>query len=180
MTDEKLVQRFIAGDRQSFVALYKKHVDNLFIYIKSKVANLQLAEDLTQDVFLEACQSLASTKLEKGFAPWIFAIAKNKIRAHWKNHYQMPQISIDQMLQYTDFHESQKAISYQEAEERFLKLLEGLPENQAQVLYLRFYKQYSRKEIATELSVKENTVKVWQYRALKTLSTKDITKGETS
>ncbi|OIP98331.1 hypothetical protein AUK40_01755 [Candidatus Wirthbacteria bacterium CG2_30_54_11] len=173
MNDEQLVAAYQQGDQQALISLYDRYIGPVFRFIRKRVATATEAEDLTQDVFLEVCSALSTVVLSKGFRPWLYGIAQNKVKSFWTREYAMPVSSVEALMEDSGWEvpavETAQS-TFSVTEEKLLsELLRLLPENQAQVIYLRFYKEYSRQEVAEALSTSENTVKVWQYRALQTL-----------
>jgi RNA polymerase sigma-70 factor (ECF subfamily) len=70
-----------AGD--DFVALYDRSVTDVYSYLYSRLRNRELAEDLTQDVFLAGARRAADgTPVE---VPWLIAVARNKLVDHWRS-----------------------------------------------------------------------------------------------
>ncbi len=173
MNDEQLVAAYQTGDSSALTTLYEQYIGPVFRFVRRRVGTQAEAEDLTQDLFLEVCDALPTVVLTKGFRAWLYGIATNKIKSFWTQEYAMPVTSVDALMEDRGWElpaaqtaESTLSIT----EENLLKELSRLlPENQAQVIYLRFYREYSRKEVADALNTNENTVKVWQYRALQTL-----------
>ena len=79
--DKSLVKNYILGDNKSFEILLNRHKSKVFGYIMSKVKNKDIADDIFQDTFIKAINSLKrGTYNEEGkFLPWIFRIAHNLI-----------------------------------------------------------------------------------------------------
>lgn len=176
MDDQKLVSLFKQGNKDAFISLYRTYVDPIYRFVLRRVSNATEAEDLTQETFMAALDQLKPTELTTSFKSWLFAIAVNKIKAYWLKEYQMPKASIEQLLE-TDTllptAQSGEPEPISADEEELLKFIATLlPAEQAEIIMLRFYRGLSRKETAEILGLSENTVKVFQYRALQTLHTK--------
>ena len=84
--DKSLVKNYILGDNKSFEILLNRHKSKVFGYIMSKVKNKDIADDIFQDTFIKAINSLKKgTYNEEGkFLPWIFRIAHNLIIDHFR------------------------------------------------------------------------------------------------
>ena len=84
--DKSLVKNYIQGDNKSFEILLNRHKSKVFGYIMSKVKNKDIADDIFQDTFIKAINSLKKgTYNEEGkFLPWIFRIAHNLIIDHFR------------------------------------------------------------------------------------------------
>ena len=67
------------GDRQAFERLYRANVDRVFSVCARMVGDRQLAEELTQDVFVRAWQKLGLFRGESAFSTWLHRIAVNVV-----------------------------------------------------------------------------------------------------
>ncbi len=81
MEDEDIILKVKAGDREAFSALVEKYHRPLLNFIYHLLGNPSLVEDLGQDIFLSAYQSLAHFDLNRGtpFSAWLFTIARNRV-----------------------------------------------------------------------------------------------------
>ena len=80
MSDEidQLVQRARDGDEAAFVALYGAYATPIYRFFSFRVAGRELAEDLTQQVFVKMIEQLPSYRPQGApFAAWVFRIARN-------------------------------------------------------------------------------------------------------
>ena len=76
--EESLVRRAQQHDHEAFAQLYEEYFDKIYRYVTLRIGNETEAEDVTQQVFLNALQSIPSFKW-KGipFSAWLFRIAHN-------------------------------------------------------------------------------------------------------
>ena len=81
MQDERvLVERARQKDSDAFAVLYENYFDKIYRYVAFKTGNRTEAEDMTQQVFLNAFESISSFKWRNvPFSAWLFRIAHNKI-----------------------------------------------------------------------------------------------------
>jgi len=80
-TDEVLVQRTAAGDRDAFAALYRRRRPDVFRFAVHMTADQSVAEDVVQDVFMTVMQEAG--RFEAGRAAvgaWLCGIARNQLR----------------------------------------------------------------------------------------------------
>ena len=70
----------LAGE--DFVAVYDRSVSDVYSYLYSRLRDRALAEDLTQDVFLDGARRAASGQSVE--VPWLIAVARNKLVDHWR------------------------------------------------------------------------------------------------
>ena len=77
--EESLVRRAQENDREAFAQLYEAHFDRIYRYLVLKLGDVTEAEDMTQQVFLKALQSISSYKWKGvSFSAWLYRIAHNQ------------------------------------------------------------------------------------------------------
>lgn len=79
----------------SFNILAAEYRPMILAYLRSLGADAHLAEDLTQEAFLAAYQSLDNFDKEKNFSSWLRGIARNKALMHWRSRAARPPLSSD-------------------------------------------------------------------------------------
>ena len=167
LPDEKLVKHYLTGNTHALERLINKHRDRIYLYIISKVKIQSLAEDIFQDTFLKVIKSLKKGKYnEQGkFLPWVMRIAHNLVIDHFRKS---KRISIIQNLKKDSDFDFLNLISDESKnfEKNILKkeqfkelnyIINKLPEDQKEVLIMRYYEDLSFKEIADKSNVSINT-----------------------
>jgi RNA polymerase sigma-70 factor (ECF subfamily) len=165
LSDNELVQRFINGDQDSLETLVLRHKSRIFSYILLIVKNQELAEDIFQETFIKVIRSLKKGKyIENGkFVSWVLRISHNLIIDHFRKEKLKGTISNDGSE--VDIFNSQKfseetvedQMVYSQILSEVKDLVEELPEDQQQVIYMRHYMGLSFKEIADQTGVSINT-----------------------
>ena len=163
-SDQDLVKLYLNGSEVAFETLIRKHKDKVFAFILSKIKNYNLAHDVFQDTFIKVINSLKRGKYnEEGkFVPWVMRIAHNLVIDHFRRQKKTRSIAP------TDDFNIFDVISNEEknAEENMItdqitsdvrKLIEELPEDQKEVLKMRYYRDMSFKEIAEITDISINT-----------------------
>jgi RNA polymerase sigma-70 factor (ECF subfamily) len=80
METKRLVTRFQAGDESVFEEIYLRHFGSVYGYAHAAVRNGHDAEDVAQQVFIRALQSLAAYEVrDSSFRAWLLRIAKNLV-----------------------------------------------------------------------------------------------------
>jgi len=74
------IARAQRGDRTAFSALMSAHKDDLFRFVRRRVADADAASDIVQEAFVAAWGAMASFDPERSFRTWLHAIALNKCR----------------------------------------------------------------------------------------------------
>jgi RNA polymerase sigma-70 factor, ECF subfamily len=77
-------RRLARRDPQALARFFDLYFDRVYGYVQRLVVDAHLAEDLTQDVFLQVHRSLPSYDPLRDPRPWLFTIATNKLRDHWR------------------------------------------------------------------------------------------------
>lgn len=166
-TDEELVQMYVHGNNRAFDELLARTQSGIFSYILFIVHNEEMANDIFQETFLKAI-----TKLREGrytttgkFNAWLIRIAHNIImdwyrRQRTKNviDTSVEDIALAQMTDNELIETSKEDImSNKQVLSDVRNLMSYLPESQREVVQMRFYQDYSFKEIAELTGVSINT-----------------------
>ncbi len=165
MEDHILVKQFIAGDQAALEILITRHKSRIYTYILLIVKNSHLAEDIFQDTFIKVIKSLRQGKYQdKGkFVSWVLRIAHNLIIDYYRKQKFQKTISNDDSE--IDLF-NQKKLTDDNVEDLIIheqilsdvrELMDRLPDDQRNVVYLRHYCGLSFKEIADQTGVSINT-----------------------
>ena len=155
------------ADIQAFAGLYDLYIQPVYRYLLSKVGNVQDAEDLAGQTFLSALQNFSQYKHKGKFAAWLFSIARNKTtdfyrRQGTQERYQEAEAHLSNSL-------AEHPILKTERQLDLLELIQTLPEQDQELLRLRFVAQMRFREIAAVLGKREGAVKKATYRLLEKL-----------
>ena len=164
MKDSHIVHQCLSGDTEEFALLVDKYKDRIFALVYAKVGQFQDAEDLTQDVFLEAYKNLSTLRRWDNFYPWLYSIASNQCKNFHRA--QKRQVVTAHLARQDDNHRmDMHAHSEKLRNERVHDALASLPEMHRQVLVLRYMAGMKSKEIAETLRVSPNTINQRLMRA---------------
>ena len=165
LTDDELVTEFIGGNEDCVDVLISRHKKRVYTYILMNVKQQHLAEDIFQDTFCKALQSLRKGQYSDNgrFVSWMLRIAHNLVIDHYRRQKNMSTVSSDDndllLLNSTKY--SDPSIEDQIAYDQILKdvasLVHLLPKVQRDVVVMRHYQGLSFKEIAEETNVSINT-----------------------
>jgi len=164
LSDSELVALYLKGDSKSFEALIQKHKNKIYAFILSKIRNRDLAEDIFQDTFIKVINSLQKGKYnEEGkFLPWVMRIANNLVIDYFRKSKKMRTIApMDNFDIFDILQDGEKNIEdnlvNNQIHKDLRKLIEHLPEDQKEVLKMRYYAELSFKEISESTGVSINT-----------------------
>lgn len=167
-----LVRRAQADDADAFGELYLLHLDAIYRYIYFRVSDAHDAEDLTEQVFLKAWEALSSYE-EQGypFKSWLYRIAHNTVIDHHRRKKPtVPMSPIPEAELEHDQPTTLEKIIQAEESSILADAIAQLPEEQQQVIILRFIEGMRHAEIAKILNKSKGACRTIQYRAINALS----------
>ncbi|MGQ9888111.1 MAG: sigma-70 family RNA polymerase sigma factor [Aggregatilineales bacterium] len=171
--EQRLIRRAQRGDAEAFAELYRAYVQVIFRYIAARVNDLQLAEDLTGDVFTKALEGLGSYR-DRGrpFLAWLYRIARARVIDHYRQVGRRPsETSVDdQPLPVESGLDA--GLARRQAAQALRAAIAGLTDDQQRVIILRFVEGYRVDEVAAILGKQPNAIKALQFRALRALAGK--------
>ena len=168
--DGHIVHQCLSGNTEAFALLVDKYKGRIFALVYAKVGQFQDAEDITQDVFLNAYKKLSTLRRWDNFYPWLYSIAANRC----KNFYRAQKEQVETMNLLARNLNHQAAVDADSESvkiEQLHEALASLPEMHCQVLVLRYMAGMKSKEIAQTLRVSPNTINQRLMRARAKLKT---------
>lgn len=181
--ERKLVDRAKRGDVEAFGQIYQRYVDRVYSFVVFRVRDEALAEDLTQEVFIQALRALGSFDWRGSFAPWLLRIARNTVIDCWRRQARRPERPLSAVEAGED-EEDESRIDRLVAEdgpdavaraeqaldrERIMAAMAFLTALQQEVLALRFTSGLSIRETADVMGKSEGAIKNLQHHAVKAL-----------
>ncbi len=162
---DRLATRAAAGDRASFEHIYHLVVDELYAYVRAQVHDDTAAEDIIANVFLKAWRSARRYRSgSDSFRRWIFGIARNEIRDHWRTNRRLLELHEHDIA---DESVAASPVDPDGARRLVSRALAALTDDQRQVVVLRYFDNKSHEEIATILGKREGAVRALLLRALR-------------
>ena len=167
--DVQLIRKILSGDDAAFNALVQKHQKGIHALAWRKVGDFHIAEEITQDTFLQVYKNLAQLRNPKQFSGWMYVIA-NRLCLKWlqkniKNKSVMQSLEdtpVEEIEEssYTHYVSEQRLTeSTEHRHELVKKLLAKLPESERTVVTLHYLGEMTAKEIGKLLGVSVNTIK---------------------
>ena len=151
-------------DSKAFGGLYLRYVEPVFRYLCGRLENADEAEDVTAQTFLAAFESFDKFRQDGHFASWLFTIARNKAMDHFRRRRNSTPIDEIQDLPFES--EPLNGVIQSEQAAALSTLVRALPEEDRELLRLRFLAAMSFPEIAHFLHRNEEAVKKSVYRLL--------------
>ncbi|MCW2927189.1 MAG: polymerase, sigma-24 subunit, subfamily [Thermoleophilia bacterium] len=164
---QRVLEAARRGEDGAWRALYLAHAPAVLGYLRAQRA--VSPEDLVGEVWLQAVRDLHRfTGDEGGFRGWLMTIAHHRLLDARRAATRRP-VEVAEEAGYTAASSEPEAVEQVGAEQDLHRLLDGMPERQRTVLYLRYVQDMSQREVATLLGVSTPAMKMLQARALRAL-----------
>ena len=165
LSDQVLLNRYLSGNRSAISQLIERHSRRVKDYIRMMLKDDELAEDLFQETFIKAVRVIDDGRYTDNskFLSWVLRIAHNQVIDYFRAQKQSKLINESEAgydlfgsLKLADRNVEDRMVAEQiEADVR--QLIELLPEEQREVVVMRYYSDMSFKEIAEQTGVSINT-----------------------
>jgi RNA polymerase sigma-70 factor, ECF subfamily len=174
VSDGDLIRRVARRDANAFEALYRRYARSVFGLALRRLGDRMSAEDAVQDTFAAIWRSARTYKPDRGAgAPWLYAVARNAIvdrtRSRGEPPGEQPDLPSDEP---TPAERAETAYTAW----RVHRALEGLGQNEREVIELAYYGGLSQSEVAEFLNIPLGTVKTRTRVGLGRLA--DLLEGE--
>jgi RNA polymerase sigma-70 factor (ECF subfamily) len=179
--DEELIRKALSGEQDAYQALLQRYQKTVFHIVVKIIRNSDDAQDLVQETFMRAFNTLESYRSEYRFSTWLCKIAANcsidylrkkKIKAYSMDKpYQTKNGTVEVELEdkganpEEHFLRKQRIMSIEEA-------IKGLPPKYKQVIVYRHHDDKSYEEISRIMGIPIGTVKARIFRARELLKKK--------
>tara|TARA_B100001778_G_scaffold304565_1_gene282615 strand:- start:2473 stop:3057 length:585 start_codon:yes stop_codon:yes gene_type:complete len=164
LSDEFLVKKYLQGDTNSFKLLLNKHKNRVFSFIFSKVKDKDLSNDIFQDALIKVINSLQKGKYnEEGkFLPWMMRITHNLIIDYFRRKSKMRKVRTNDNFDIFDVLASESKnqddlMIRDQINNDLHYLILKLPNDQQEIVKLRYFEGYSFKKISKITGVSINT-----------------------
>ncbi|HMS65044.1 MAG TPA: RNA polymerase sigma factor [Ignavibacteria bacterium] len=169
-TDEdfQLIKQSLEGNCDSYKELFMKYVNRIHSLCLRISADIHLAEDLTQEVFIKAWEKLDKFNYESKFSTWLHSIAVNQFLMHLRSEKR----ETDKTEEFGKENDTglSKALQLQNDQRIDLEnAIEKLPEQARTVLVLHDIEGYKHIEISKMMNIQSGTSKAHLHRARKIL-----------
>jgi len=165
---DSLAVRLKAGDRSAATEFVDIYYEQIYLYMRRLGHSCPVSEDLTQDSFLQAWQHIGQLRNSKALNSWLYHIASNVSRVHWRRHRGRKVASMEG-FDVPDASESEDRIGDYEQLEQLKNALRQLPEKLREAIVLHYMQYLSIAEAAEAAGVREGTFKSRLNRALEAL-----------
>lgn len=165
VSDKELLNQYLEGDKSAISTLINKHNRRVRDYLYTMVKDRDIADDIAQETFMKAIKVIDEGRYTDNgkFLSWVLRIAHNRALDYFRSQKTNTKVNESSAgynvlgtIKYADKSVEESIISEQTAAE-IRSLVELLPEEQKEVVMLRYYSDLSFKEIAEQTGVSINT-----------------------
>ena len=151
---------------ENFGPIYDKYYKQIFGYIYQRLECKDTAFDLTSQVFLKALSNIGKYEY-KGvpFASWLYRIAHSEVMQLFRTNKNMRTVNAD-ISDLKNICEEVEEEYLEQYQGKLMAVIKDLPEDDLQMIELRFFEKRPFKEIAEILNITETNAKVKLYRIL--------------
>lgn len=156
-------------DATNFGPIYNKYYKQIFGYIYQRMDDKDVAFDVTSQVFLKALTNLHKYEF-KGvpFASWLYRIAHSEVMQVFRDKKSSRTVNAD-VADIKHLCEEIQESYYEDFMPALGRIIKDLPEDELQLIEMRFFEKRPFKEIAEIMMMTENNTKVKLYRILERL-----------
>ncbi len=163
ISEKDALRAVVKGDKEAYQVIVKKYKKAAYYVALGFVKNCQDALDVSQEAFIRAFYKIRKYDMNKAFYPWFYKLLKNLCLDHLRKRHIQSDIPIEKMCFFEDTNKNL------ELTDELWKGIEKLPFAQREVIILKYFHQYSYKEIAQVLQKPEGTIMSSLYYAKKKL-----------
>ena len=163
-TDEASLVAAARRDPRAFGSLYALYVQPLFRYLYSRIGGVPEAEDVTAQTFLAALEAFGRYRHDGHFAAWLFSIARYKAADYFRQ--QNKQVPLEDAESVAADSDLLQGAIHRERSAALARLVSALPEEDRDLIRLRYVAELSFSEIGRLLGRSEDAAKKALYRLL--------------
>ncbi|MEE9463313.1 MAG: RNA polymerase sigma factor [Bacteroidales bacterium] len=172
--DNIYITKVLEGDRNAFAYLVDKYKTMVYSLALRLMKDREEAEEISQDAFIKAYQSLASFKGRAKFSSWLYRIVYNtaisKLRQQPAGRVSLDESDIADTL-YIESKQNYDTLSAGERKKYLEKALDSLDMDEKMLVILYYYEERDLDEIATIAGLTKTNTKVKLFRARKKMLT---------
>ena len=161
---DELIERCLAGDERAWDRIVTQHWRRVFNVAYKFVGRHDVAEDLTQEIFLKIFRALGTFDRRANFQTWLISVSRNLCIDHYRSVRKEREL-VDRNVTAEDVspvsREPDALTALERSDRRVLlhRALEQLPDTLRTAVLMRDIQEQSYREIARELDLPEGTVK---------------------
>ena len=168
-SDRELVAEILSKDRKATAEFVARYADHVYAYVRRRlIPRADLVDDLVQEVFLAAWESLDKFRGYSSLRSWLLGIARHKVEDHYRKRLREVQIADEEEgmgSEPVSAHDLEEALAERQAGELTREVLSILPETYSLVLLWRYWENRSLRDIAVQTGRTEKAIERLLSRA---------------
>jgi RNA polymerase sigma-70 factor (ECF subfamily) len=166
----QLVAAVLAKDRKATAEFVSLYADSIYAYVRRRlIPRMDLVDDVVQEVFLAALDSLKQFQATSALRTWLLGIARHKVDDHYRKLFRQPDPlgddGPDELPLASDEPSVEESLDRARLEDKVRGILEQLPEMYSLALIWRYWERRSAREIAEATGKTEKAVERMLARA---------------
>lgn len=155
---------------EAFPKVYRRFRKSIFRYVSSRISNSQVAEEVTQEIFIKAYRFNDRYDQHYAFSTWLWTIAKNTVFDVLRKNQEPIEGSVELEDLPSPYKGAESLLEAHESRRFLFKLMKPLTKLQKRVLWMRVVQQHSYSEISKKMGLSLSAAKNLAYRAKLTLT----------
>ena len=167
--DYELLQKVAKGDSKAFESLYNKHKGALYGFCVYLTGETMRAQDIYQDTWIKISENANTYQARHSFKSWSFQIARNLFLNQIKRDKWEDKVGEEELNLVADSVETERDYFDKEKSQILSEIINNLPENQRVAIVLFLVEDLEHSQIADQMKLTVNHVKVLIHRAKQSL-----------
>lgn len=166
--EEQAIELWMLEDTEALIDhLMDEHGQDILQLVFSYVKNKQIAEDLTQEIFIKCYQNLHQYNRKAKLKTWLWRIAANHCKDYLRSWHAKHIIVSDEQAKTSASlkEEVEKSVIRKDEDEQLAQAVMNLPDNYREVIHLFYFDELAIKEISSLTGLNSNTIKTRLKRA---------------
>lgn len=160
-----LIENILNGDVRSFESLVEKYEVTILKFIYSMIRDKQIAEDITQEVFITVYNKLNTFDNRYKFSNWILRIAKNRCIDYIRKMKKINESNIEDFVGLKSKEITpEEAVEFEETKQIIAEYINTLSDIDKQIIILRYSQKTTFSDISKILDINESSVKRRYYK----------------
>jgi RNA polymerase sigma-70 factor (ECF subfamily) len=171
LPNELMLVAKATADSAAFAAIYDHYFSRVYNYVRYRVQDPDVTDDITAQVFERALSHIASYRQDKApFSAWLFAIARNAVNDHLRLQQRRRWLSLDALWNWNSIEpQPGDIVARNELEDKLLAAVARLGSRERDLIGLKFAGGLTNRRIAELTGLSENNVSIILYRAVRRL-----------
>ena len=168
--EQSLIRRAQQRDQEALTQLYEANFDRIYRYVALKIGDRFEAEDITQQVFINAIKSISRFKWQgTSFSAWLYRIAHNQIVDYLRRKTKRPMVPLEKAATKSSSDDPSQTAELNVDIAKVAEAAKKLTKAQQEVISLRFASELSIAEAAEVMGKSEGAIKALQHSAILSL-----------